>query len=337
MRPLSWVVVGETTDDRMSKEIVMDPHRMPAGAVVVGYDGSSTGTAALAWAVREADAWGRPLHLLHTMRYPDGFAMSLDLDLDPDRDEVTIAVIEQVQRLAPDLAVTTETRAGGAAAWLVERSSEAGLVVVGGHGSHAARAVLVGATAPQVTAHSRCPVVVVQPDFKQAPPRPPERSVFTERGEGLTDETTLAGRVVVGVDGSESCTGAVEFAFARASRLGLGLVAVGCWWWQESGPYMAGTEDFGWDSSIRDRELRLVSEQLAGWSERYPDVEVHTVVVHGNPVEVLVEEADRSELLVLGTRGRGGFAGLMLGSVSLRVLSAARRPVVIVASTASSR
>ena len=336
MRP-SWVVVGESTDDRMNKESVMNPHRMPAGAVVVGYDGSSTAEAALAWAVGEAGAWGRPLHLLHTIRYPDGFAMSLDLDLDPDRDEVTIAGVEQVRRLAPDLAVTTETRAGGAAAWLVELSARADLVVVGGHGHHVVRTVLVGATAPQVTAHSQCPVVVVQADSDMTPPRPPERSVFSDHGAGLSDDSTLAGRVVVGVDGSESCTGAVEFAFARASRLGVGLVALGCWWWQESGPYMAGTDDFGWDSSIRDRELRLVSEHLAGWSERYPDVDVHTILVHGNPVEVLVEEADRSELLVLGTRGRGGFAGLMLGSVSLRVLSAARRPVAVVPSTASPR
>ncbi len=315
----------------------MDPHQMPAGAVVVGYDGSPTADAALEWAAQEASAWGRPLHLMHTMRYPDGFAMSLDLDLSPDRDEVAIAGVEHVARFAPELAVTSETRPGGAAAWLVERSERADLVVVGGHGHHAARAVLVGATAPQVTAHSRCPVVVVQADSEHTPPSPPERSVFPELGRGQTDDTTLAGRVVVGVDGSESCTGAVEFAFARASRLGLGLVAIGCWWWQESGPYMAGTEDFGWDSSIRDRELRLVSEQLAGWSEQYPDVDVHTVLVHGNPVEVLVEEADRSELLVLGTRGRGGFAGLMLGSVSLRVLSSARRPVAIVPTTSSSR
>ncbi|MEO6999611.1 MAG: universal stress protein [Terracoccus sp.] len=315
----------------------MDPHQMPAGAVVVGYDGSTTAEAALEWAAREASAWGRPLHLLHTIRYPDGFAMSLDLDLDPNRDEITIAGAEQVQRLVPGLAVTTATQAGGAAASLVELSERADLVVVGGHGHHITRAVLVGATAPQVTAHSRCPVVVVQADSEHTPPSPPERSVFPELGRGQTDDTTLAGRVVVGVDGSESCTGAVEFAFARASRLGLGLVAIGCWWWQESGPYMAGTEDFGWDSSIRDRELRLVSEQLAGWSEQYPDVDVHTVLVHGNPVEVLVEEADRSELLVLGTRGRGGFAGLMLGSVSLRVLSSARRPVAIVPTTSSSR
>lgn len=314
----------------------MDAHRMPGGAVVVGYDGSTTAQSALVWAVREAGARGRPLHLLHTVRYADGLGMALDLDIDPDRDEVAIAGVEQVEQLAPGLAVTTETRAGGAAAWLVERSAQADLVVVGGHGTHAARAVLVGATAPQVAAHSRCPVVVVQPDSKASPPRPPKRSVFSERHGDLSDESTLAGQVVVGVDGSDSCTGAIAFAFDRASRLGLGLVALGCWWWQESGPFMAAADDFGWDSAIRDRELRLVSEHLAGWSERYPDVDVHTILVHGNPVDVLIEEADRSELLVLGTRGRGGFAGLMLGSVSLRVLSAARRPVAVVPSTASS-
>ena len=295
----------------------MDTHRMPRGAVVVGYDASATSEVALAWGAKEAGAAGRPLHLVHTVLFSDGLGTPLDLDL--EHDEVVIAGAERAQRLVSGLEVTSETRPGGAAARLVELSSHADVVVVGGHGHHLGRSVLVGATAPQVAAHSRCPVVVVHDD------------------QQTSQDANPGGQVTVGVDGSESSTGAVEFAFARASRLGLGLAAVGCWWWQESGTYMAGTEEFGWDSSIRDRELRQISEQLAGWCEKYPDVEVTTSLAHGSPVDVLVEQAHRSELLVLGTRGRGGFAGLLLGSVSLRVLTAARRPVAIVPSAASGR
>lgn len=310
----------------------MQQHRMPARAVVVGYDASSTSEVALEFAIAEAASAGRPLHVVHTIAYPDGLLGAADLDIDPDRDEVTQRGCERALTEAPELEVSTQTSAGGAAAWLVELSSRAQLVVVGGRDRGVARAVAVGATAPQVAAHSRCPVVVVHADDgEQVPTRAGEGDAAgdAEPADG-PGAAAAARRVVVGVDGSESCTGAVEFAFDRASRLGLGLTALGCWWWQQGGPYELIADDFASDASVRGRESRLVSEQLAGWSQRYPDVEVQTELVQGRPVEVLLDAAARAEMLVLGTRGRGGFAGLLLGSVSLRVLTAARRPVTIV-------
>lgn len=314
----------------------MQQHQMPENAVVVGYDGSSTSEVALELAIAEASSAGTALHIMHTIAYPDGLLGPSDLDIDPDRDEVTQQGRERALREAPELEVSTQTSAGGAAAWLVELSSRARLVVVGGRDRSVTRAVVVGATAPQVAAHSRCPVIVVHPDGGE--PVPPSAYGSDAADAGDTDKAAHAARrVVVGVDGSESGTGAVEFAFDRASRLGLGLTALACWWWQQSGPYLAGTEDFGWENSIVSRQERLVSEQLAGWSQRYPDVDVKTDVVHGNPVEVLVAAAAGAgaEMLVLGTRGRGGFSGLLLGSVSLRVLTAARRPIAIVPPAAS--
>jgi nucleotide-binding universal stress UspA family protein len=147
-------------------------------------------------------------------------------------------------------------------------------------------------------------------------------------------ERTYRRHLTVGVDGSEACGPAVAFAFDRASRLGLALTAVACWWWQDTGPYLAGAMD--WSDTARDSEARLVSEQLAGWCDKYPDVKVESTLVRGHPVETLIEESAGSELLVVGSRGHGGFAGLVLGSVSLRVLTHARTPVAVVPSELSS-
>ncbi|WP_308331875.1 universal stress protein [Terracoccus luteus] len=294
-------------------------HEMPAGAIAVGYDGGVSSRVALAWATREARVARRAVHLVHMIAWPEDIVVNLAID--EDDDETTAAGVAYVRRHAPDVDVSCETRTGNAAGRLLRLSERASTVVVGGHGHHASRAVLVGATAPQVAAHSRCAVIVV-PD---EPGDPSDQ-------DGVEDVDRPPRRVAVGIDGSESCSGAIEFAFDRASRIGSGLTAVACWWWQEGGAYLAGAEGYGWDPDLHDRELRLVSEQLAGWSEKYPDVDVRTVLVHGNAVSVLTEEADRAELLVLGTRGRGGFAGLLLGSVSLRVMTGAHRPVAIVPS-----
>lgn len=294
-------------------------HDMPAGAIAVGYDGSVSSRIALAWATREAHAARRPLHLVRTVAWPEDIVVNLAINQDDD--DTTADGVAYVRRHAPEVDVSCETRTGNAAGRLLRLSERAGTVVVGGHGHHASRAVLVGATAPQVAAHSRCPVIVV-----------PDEPGDPSQADGLDDADRPPRRVAVGIDGSESCSGAVEFAFDRASRLGSGLTAVACWWWQEGGPYLVGAEGYGWDPDLHERELRLVSEQLAGWSEKHPDVDVRTVLVHGNAVTVLTEEADRAEMLVLGTRGRGGFAGLLLGSVSLRVMTGAHRPVAIVPS-----
>lgn len=295
----------------------MDEHRMPRGAVAVGYDGSPECEAALSWAAREAQSTGRPLHLVRTLGRPDGVILAIDVIGDGD-DVVTVGV-QHAQRQAPDVAVTSQTVVGAAAAWFVELSARADLVVVAAHGHHVLRSLLDSGAAPQITPRSHCPVVVVHHDD-------PGRTGSTNgNGHGAGSD-----RVAVGIDERGSSSGAVEFAFARASRLGLGLTAVAAWQpdLRATGP--ADTTGLGWHRDAADHARSVVSEQLAGWSQRYPDVDVETVLARGNPVDVLAQEADRSELLVLGTRGRGGLAGLFLGSVSLRVPPAAHRPVAIV-------
>jgi nucleotide-binding universal stress UspA family protein len=74
----------------------------------------------------------------------------------------------------------------------------------------------------------------------------------------------------------------------------------------------------------------VLAERLAGWGEKYPDVRVQRLVMRDRPSRALVEQSMRAQLVVVGTRGRGGIAGLLLGSVSHAVLQRAHCPVAVV-------
>jgi nucleotide-binding universal stress UspA family protein len=134
---------------------------------------------------------------------------------------------------------------------------------------------------------------------------------------------------VVGVDGSSASVSAVDHAFDQASRLGLPLVAVHAWempaLFVPVPPWLPEEVE-----EIRVAEKAVLSESLAGHMERYPDVNVTSMVHRGGPAHVILAASEDAELLVVGSRGLGGFRGLLLGSVSQAVLHHATCPVVVV-------
>lgn len=281
------------------------------GPVVVGVDGSESALDAVRSAATEAAARGTGLRLVAVFT-PLPAGTRHDLGLAPvHRQQVTDTLREQLASAArvaaaaaPGVAAETELRTGFPAQVLVEESWTAALTVVGSRGLGGFSGLLVGSVAVAVAAHGGSPVLVV-------------------RGDRAPD---TGGPVVLGVDGSPAGEAAVGLAFEAASRRGVPLRAVHAWSDVHVAPAAAVLID---REAMETEERALLAEQLAGWSEKYPDVAVEQVVVRDRPAHALVEESARAGLVVVGSRGRGGLTGLLLGSVGHALLHHAQSPVLI--------
>jgi nucleotide-binding universal stress UspA family protein len=289
---------------------------MNAGSpIVVGVDGSPSSLDAARWAARAARLHRVPLRIVCAV----GGAMPLlgHTGLGRARTERLERLAEQCLSAAATAAaeenppsVETVVLHGNSRPELIKQSREARIVVVGSQGHSELRAGIVGSTASALAGHGVCPVAVIH-----ALPA------------GWTAGSV--GTVVVGVDGSEHSQDAIAFAFAEASARGCALTAVHVW-----SDFAVTTmfEDPGvlpWEDLER-AEAAVLAESLAGWQEQYPDVEVTRVVRRDRPIPTFHEFAAGAEMLVLGSRGRGGFTGMLLGSVSSAVAQAARLPVIVV-------
>lgn len=293
----------------------MTTQEIAQGSVVVGVDGSASSESALAWAVNEARRTRTPLHVVHALenevvlsdKHPLGTK-----EAPASGDPILATAMDTVRATAPEVRATPHSVTGFAPTTLIAASTFAGTVVIGSHGHHSLPTTLLGSVSQQVAIHSSCPVVVVRENSK--------------RGEAGS------GHVVVGVDGSEASEPALGYAFAYAASTGSTLAAVHTWWWEPLEGVSLGEPWIGDWTQIASQEATLVAEILAGWSQKYPEVPVRRHVVRGDPVVELLEESDGASLLVVGSRGRGGFVGLLLGSVSRRVLKRAACPVAVVRS-----
>lgn len=273
---------------------------------------------AVTWAARAAARAGLGLLVLHV--YPSvtsfagGYGYSLPVpDMQAMQDQITKkanATLEDAVALVrsqyPDLQVTTSLVRGSAPAALVTASHESSMLVVGKRSNR--HPLTVGSVSLTVASHAACPVVVVAPEA----PRP---------------DGGASGGVVVGVEDSPECDDALAFAFAYASSHGSLLTAVHAWWID---PARLPESMVGhWDRPDETMQ-RLMDAALVPWRERYPEVRLDTQMIHADPAPALVRVADGAELLVVGSRGRGGFASLLLGSVSRNVLQHATCPVAVV-------
>jgi nucleotide-binding universal stress UspA family protein len=234
------------------------------------------------------------------------------------------AAVDEATDSHPGLDVRGEVLESPAAIGLRQRSADAALVVLGSRGHGGFSGLLAGSTSISVSTHAHCPVVVVRPlTDGPADAGPPDAGAA-----GGADGGGGGGRkrIVVGVDGSPYARLALAWAVERALRRDVALHAVRIR--AEPGtPWRPADSD---PSELTRTELAALDEDLAGWRDRYPDLPITAEVVSGHPTAVLVEASRRAQLVVVGSRGHGGFRGLLLGSVSQQLLHHAASPVAVV-------
>ncbi len=289
----------------------------PRHGVVVGTDGSASARTAVRWAAREAALRHVSLTLVHVVPslpvaasilvWPGGRVPEEVLEGEEARARRVIDdAVQSVRDLGggdqPEL--TSELLFGGAVPTLVDLSKEAAMIVVGCRGRGAQDRRLLGSVSTGLVHHAHCPVAVIHDEAQVV----------------LPDDRP----VLVGIDGSRASALAIAIAFDEASWRGVDLVALHVW----------SDADMSIGNSIEDSALisaaeKTLAESLAGWQERYPEVSIHRLVEIDYPVTHLLEHSKRAQLVVVGSHGRGGFAGMLLGSVSTAVAHAALVPVII--------
>ncbi|GAB2727912.1 universal stress protein [Nocardia thraciensis] len=295
-----------------------DRHHPASAPVVVGVDDSAGAATALRWAARYASRRRSPLRIVHGMNLAmvgarlGAYAVTAAPAADAARAHGS-AVVERAERLAreidADLRVTVELSDDRASALLVGRSAEAHTVVLGATGRTGTPAHL-GSTLLAVTSHAQGTVIVVR------------------GGPGGAIPST--GPVVVGVDGSEISEPAIAAAFTAAAERETDLVAVHCWGDWNFGRY-ARIDDLPLPGpDLEESEDALLAERLAGWQEKYPDIRVTRKVYLSHPAAQLQQWSEAAQLVVVGSRGRGGFVGLLLGSTSNYLVQHAHCPVMVV-------
>jgi cation-transporting ATPase F len=280
--------------------------------VVVAVDGSETAAAAALWAAGEAARRHASLLVFTAYGYEDpAFAGTAYPPPDwlavkeADADQLLRRTRATLEAAVPGLAVATGTSDRGPVPALLTVSERARLLVTGEPVGPIA-GLFSGSPDVDLAAKAHCPVVVV-------------------RGRESVD-----GPVVVGVDGSPLSEAAIAWAFEEAALRNAPLVALHAWHdGDAAGLFSDGNVAFQGES-LPDSGRRLLAQRLAGWQEKYPDVTVERRVEHDKPRHRLLSVSRGAQLVVVGSRGRGGFTGLVLGSTSQALLHHAGCPVMIV-------
>ena len=280
--------------------------------IVVGIDESPAAKVAVQWAARDAELRKIPLTLVHAIspdvatwpnvRLPAGLAR-WQRDRGRQLVDEAFKLVDEASQHGGPAEVHSEILASAAVPTLVELSKEAGLVVTGCRGSARWPGQLLGSVSSGLVRYAHCPVAIVHDEDPSHPGGAP---------------------VLVGIDGSSASELATAIAFDEASRRNVGLVALHAWsdadvseWPEIDSP------------AAQSMAEEVLAERLAGWREQYPDVPVSRAVVCDKPARQLVERSADAQLVVVGSRGRGGFAEMLLGSVGEAVAQMAQVPVIV--------
>lgn len=291
----------------------MEIPNIPTGAVVVGVDGSDHARRGVAWGVAQAVRENRTVVLAfaydaietHWAALPGVDLAALQQDVAQAGRSLVEDLRTEILADHPDLEVLAVSVMADARDLLLTMSETASTVVIGSRGRGAVRSLLLGSVALAVTRHSTCPVIVLRPE------------------SGGEDR---AG-VIVAVDATGRSSATLDYAFRAASWLGEPLTVLHCFW--DAAVALSGAGLVPAESNI-DEERAAVSEVMAGFAERYPDVATEAVFAQGLVDQVLLELSAGKTLLVVGSRSRSSIAEFVLGSVASTMVEQASSPVAVV-------
>lgn len=284
--------------------------------IVVGVDGSPESHAAVRWAAQEAVLRRRPVTLLHVVA-----PIVVTWPIEPvitgfyewQEDNATEVLKQSQETLhsevegSPSPEVHLELRHDGIMTELSSASESADMIVVGSRGLGPVGGAVLGSVSRALLHHARCPVIVA----REGVVRRPDRNL----------------PVLLGIDGSPASEAATAFAFEEASRRGVELVALHAW------SDVAVFPILGMDWHTYEQQgHEVLGERLAGWQEAYPDVRISRRIVCDKPARWLIDESKHAQLVVVGSRGRGGISSMLLGSVSTAVAESATTRVAVVRS-----
>lgn len=282
--------------------------------ILVGVDGSPASRYAVDWAARDAAMRDVRLTIVHAVK-----PLGVTLPKAPMAAAFARWQVERGQAIIDDAVKIAQqsTPSGGPAQiesevlfapivpTLVDLSKEAQMVVVGSRGQGALARTLLGSVSSNLIHHAHSPIAIIH-DEDPLMPHPAQAPVL------------------VGIDGSSTSDLATAIAFDEASWRGVELIALHVW----SDVEVNDFPPIDWPA-MKPQAEEILAERLAGWQERYPDVKVRRLVECDHPTYHLVQQSKSAQLTVVGSHGRGGFAGMLLGSVSAALAHSARMPVIV--------
>ncbi|MER5548897.1 universal stress protein [Streptomyces sp. NPDC002589] len=294
--------------------------------ITVGLDGSPESRAAAEWAAREAELRGLPVKLVHVWEpapAPTVHAPFLGAEEYQHWSERIPGESAEGLRLRhPGVEVSTEQLSGSPAEALADVAKDAELLALGSRGLGGIAGFLVGSVGLAVVAHAERPVVLVRAGEQPADEH--EMDVA-----GVPSASTSFRPVVLGLDLGSAAETLIRFALDAAARRNAPLRVVHGW---NPTPYYAYgmAPDPGVQQMLADSDADALTEVLAPWRQKFPDVQVVAESRFGSPSHLLIDASREASLVVVGRRMRQSSAGARIGPVTHAVLHHATAPVAVV-------
>lgn len=281
-------------------------------AILVGVDGSHASYKATWWAANYAKHAGLTLQIVCAYSLPSYAAVSFDATYTSMGDDNAAhndaqEILSKAKAIADEQGVEADTLivTGDPASVFVELSRNYNLIVIGNRGKGGLAERLLGTTSSSLPAYAYCPIVVVP---------------YTDDDGNLMHLNNTITKVAVGSDESKWGLKALAIAADFANAWGAELDVI------SAVPNVQGGVEKGvLDSYMEDLNVRVKPLQ-----ETYPDLTINKTVVQGSAVNALTQASKDHDVVVVGSRGRGGFTGLLLGSTSQGLLQHSVGPVYVV-------